>query len=108
MNKISHEEQLLNLCALLSEHEPMSNYVTLSSNADAENLLSSSPNYCIENEDYIQIGENYVTLIVEGNSNTWYITTCTKKNDDDTYEMDHFHRVDNRSDFKWNLIATDF
>ena len=27
INKISHEERLLNLCALLSEHEPLSNYV---------------------------------------------------------------------------------
>ena len=48
----------------------------------------------IENEDSIQIGENYVTLIVEGNTNTWYISTCSKKNDDATYEMDHLHRVD--------------
>ena len=105
MNKISHEEQLLNLCALLSEHEPMSNYVTLPSNANAENLLPSSPNYCIENEDSIQIDENYVTLIVESNTNIWYIATCTRKNDDSTNEMDHFHRVDNCSDFKWKHPA---
>ena len=88
INKISHEERLLNLCALLSEHEPLSNYVTLPSNADAETLVSSSPNYCIENEDSIHIGENYATLIVEGNTNTWYIATCTKNNDDGTYEID--------------------
>ena len=99
MNKISHEEQLLNLCALLSEHEPMCIYVTLPSNTDAVNLLSYFPNSCIKNEHSIQIVENYVTLIVEGNTNTWYIATCTKKNDDGTYEMDHLHRVDNCSDF---------
>ena len=51
MNKISHEEQLLDLCTLASEHDLMPNYVTLPSNADAVNLLSSSPNPCIENED---------------------------------------------------------
>ena len=79
--------------------------MTLPSNADAENLLSSSSNYCIENEDSIQIGENYVTLIVEGNTNTWYIATCTKKNDDGTYEMDHLCRVDNYSDFRWKHPA---
>ena len=50
MNKISHEEQLPSLCALLSENQPMSSYVTLPANADAVNLLSSSPYSCIENE----------------------------------------------------------
>ena len=62
-------------------------------------------NYCIENEDSIQIDENYVTLIVESNTNIWYIATCTRKNDVSTYEMDHFHRVDNCSDFKWKHPA---
>ena len=100
INKISYEEQLLSLCALLSENDPMSNCVTLSSNADAVNLLSSSPESFIENEDFVQIGENYVPLIVEDNTNTWYIATCAKKNDDGTYVMDHLHRVDNVSDFK--------
>ena len=94
MNKVSHEEQLLNLCALFSEREPMSNYVLLPSKANALNLLSSLIS-CIENEDSVQIGETYVNLIVEGNTNTWYIATYIKKNDDDTYEMDHFHRVEN-------------
>ena len=70
MNKISHEEQLLNLCALLSEHDLMLNYATLPSNADVVNRLSSR-NSCIEDEDFVVIGENYVTLIVEGNTNTW-------------------------------------
>ena len=41
----------------------------------------------------------------KGNTNIWYIATCTKKNDDGTYEMDHLHRVDNCSDFKWKHPA---
>ena len=80
---------------LLSKYNPMSNYVTLLSNADTVNLLPSSPISCIENENSVQIVENYVTLIVEGNTNTWYIATCTKKNEDDTCEMDHPHKEDN-------------
>ena len=84
----------------------MPNYVTMPSNTDVVNLLSSSPNSCIKNEDSVQIGENYVTLIVEGNTNTLYIATCTKKNDDDTYVMGHLHRVDNYSDFKWKHSGT--
>ena len=104
MNTISHGEKLHNLHALLSQHEPMANYVTKASNADAENLLSSSLNFCIEDEDSIQIGENFVIMIVEGNNNSRYIATCTKKNDN-TYEMDHLHRVDDCSDFNWKHPA---
>ena len=104
MNTISQGEKLHNLRALLSQHEPMANYVTKASNADAENLLSSSLNFCIEDEDSIQIGENFVIMIVEGNNNSRYIATCTKKNDN-TYEMDHLHRVDDCSDFNWKHPA---
>ena len=100
VNKISYEEQLLNLCALLSEHDLMSNYVTLSLNPDAVNLLFSSPDSYIKNEDFVQIGENYVTLIAEGNINTWSIVTYTKKNHDGGYVMDHLHIVDNYYDSK--------
>lgn len=99
------EEQLLNLCALLCEYDLMSNYVTLPSNAGAVNLLPSSPNSCIENGDSAHTGENYVILIVGDITNTWYIATCTKKNDNGTYVIDHIHRVHNCSDFKWKHLA---
>ena len=60
------------LCALLSKYNPMSNYVTLLSNADTLNLLTFSPISCIENKNFVEIVENYVTLIVEGNTNKVY------------------------------------
>ena len=90
---------------LLSEYNPMSNYVTLPSNADTLNLLPSSPISCIENENSVQIVENYVTLLVEGNTNTWYIATCTKKNEDDTYEMDHLQKMIICPDLNWKHPA---
>ena len=33
------------------------------------------------------------------------MVTCTKKNDDGTYEMDLLHRVDSYSYFKWKHPA---
>ena len=50
-------------------NEPVSKSVTLLSNADAVNLLSSH-NASIVNENSIQTGKNYVTLFVEGNTST--------------------------------------
>ena len=41
INNISHK-QLLNLCALLAEHEPARDYVSLPSNEDAAMVLSHS------------------------------------------------------------------
>ena len=86
----------------------MSNYVTLLSNADTLNLLTFSPISCIENKNFVEIVENYVTLIVEGNTNTRYIATCTKKNDDDTYEMDQPHKVANLFRFEMETSNKDW
>ena len=103
-----HEDWLLNLCALLSKYNPMPNSVTLLSNADTLNLLTFSPISCIENKNFVEIVENYVTLIVEGNTNTRYIATCTKKNDDDTYEMDQPHKVANLFRFEMETSNKDW
>ena len=68
INNISHGEQLLNLCALLAEHEPAHDYVSLPSNEDAAMVLSShssdaSP--ASTEEDTIKVGKYYITLITE-------------------------------------------
>ena len=94
INKISHEEQLPSLCALLSENQPMSNYVTLPANADVVNLLSSSPYSCIENEILFRMKFYYL-----GHWRKYqYIVYSHMYKDDGTYVMD-LHRVENCSDF---------
>ena len=101
INKIVHEEQLLNLCALLSGQDPMSGFVTLPSNSEAEKVLSSSETLKLnEDDDAIQVGMNYVTLFLEGDLTTWYISSCTKQNDDGPYTMDHLHQLHNGSNLK--------
>ena len=102
INNISHEEQLLNLCALLGEHDPGRDYVSLPSNKDAATVLSNStdstPDYT---EDTVAMGKYYLTLITEGKVNTWYVASCEGKNSDGTYEMDHLTRVQRGSNLKW-------
>ena len=104
MNNSSHEEQLVNLCALLAENNPVCDDVFYlrpkmlqlycSHFGDATQVHSI-------NDDTIKVGEYYVTLITEANKNTWYIASCEKKNPDGTYEMEHLTRVQTESDLKW-------
>lgn len=60
INNISHEEQLLNLCALLAEHDPARNFVSLPSNKDAATVLSSNstdPTPAYTEKDTIEVGK---------------------------------------------------
>ena len=102
IQKISYDEQLLNLCSLLAVHVPC--YVSLPSNKDAEIVLSSSssdPSTSGIQEDPIELNKYYVTLITEGDKDTWYIASCEAKNPDGTYKMEHLHRVQEGSNLKW-------
>ena len=109
INNITHEEQLLNLCALLVDHDPARKYVSLPSNNDVTLALSSLrstgstdlPPADEEDKTDIEIGHYYVTLFVEGNANTWYIASCEGKNEDGTYEMHHLARSQKGSNLKW-------
>lgn len=92
---LSPDEQLLNLCAILSGNEPMSEYVTFLSNKNAEQFLPSLQ-ICSSTEDdenNIVVGMNYVTLITEGDVDTWYLEACIKKHSDGTYTMDYLQRL---------------
>ena len=94
MNKITHEEQLINLCVLLGGTS-YTETVELPSNKDADKVLKSPAAPVVNTEDEeikIQINENYVTLVNEGGVNNWYVPTCTEVNEDaGTYKMDHLH-----------------
>ena len=100
INNISHDDQLLNLCALLSGNDPMAGYVTLPSNSDAAKVILSS-GVSNDKDDDVQVGRNYVTLISEGDIDTWYIATCVNINEDDTFKMDFLHRVNRNENLKW-------
>jgi hypothetical protein len=103
INNISHDEQLLNLCALLSGNDPMSQYVTLPSNKDAELLVPSchADRSTEDNESDILVGMTYVTLVTEGDKNTWYLAACIEKHSDETYTMEYLHRLQKSSNLKW-------
>ena len=49
--------------------------------------------------------KNCITLFLEGRATTWYVSMCTKHNDDGTYCMDHLHRVHTGSNLLWKLPA---
>ena len=46
------------------------------------------------------VGHCYAKLIKERSLDTWYIATCEGKNEDGTYKMDHFMRVQDGSNLK--------
>ena len=54
------------------------------------------------NEDKIEVGEMYITLISEAGVNTWYLATCLNFDDaKDYFEMEFLHRVDSSKNLKW-------
>ena len=77
---------------------------SLPCNNDAINVLkpSNSPEpEAGDNEDSVELNKYYVTLITEGNADTWYLATCVGKNNNGTYKMDHLIRVNKKSNLKW-------
>ena len=86
MNTISYEDQLLNLCALLAEQDPEQASAV---EGDRETI----------NE--IEVGQYYVTLFVEDNLNTWYISSCEGKNSDNMYDMYQLIRCQSGSNLQW-------
>ena len=45
------------------------------------------------------ISAGCVTLVCEGEVNTWYLATCIEEGD--TYKMEFLHRVDKNSNLTW-------
>ena len=83
----------------------------LPSNADASIILeknqdtaaSSTTTYteALDLNEDIVVGKYYVTLITQGDINTWYIASCENVNPDGTYKMDHLTRAKPGNDAKW-------
>ena len=108
INGISHDEQLLNLCSLLAEHDLACGFISIPSNKDAATVLLSCNSADLtqaHNEDLTEVGRYYITLMKEGKINIWHIASCEGKNPDGTYKMDHLIRVQRGSDLKWKQPA---
>ena len=104
LNKISYDQQLLNLCTLIAGKDVGGKYVSLPTNKDVAKVLSSqSDNHLssLQDADAIEVGQNYVTLIAEGDKKTWYLATCVNIDDSERYEMEFLHRVVRSSNLKW-------
>ena len=70
VNGNTHEERLLNLCALVAEDDECS-LCSLPTNADASLIVeASSPNIDEEKNEDVVVGNCYATLITEGSSDT--------------------------------------
>ena len=109
INGISHDEQLLNLCSLLAEHDLACGFISIPSNKDAATMLlscnSADLTQAHNEEDLTEVGRYYITLMKEGKINIWHIASCEGKNPDGTYKMDHLIRVQRGSDLKWKQPA---
>ena len=81
----------------------MSQYVTLPSNKDAELLFPSchTDRSTEDNENDILVGMTYVTLVSEGDKNTWYLAACIERHPDKTYTMEYLQRLQKSSNLKW-------
>ncbi|KAG1653603.1 hypothetical protein GQR58_025471 [Nymphon striatum] len=102
VNKNLHEERLVNLCTLLAGQESSYSSAQLPTNRDAEVALESNvAEVGTEDDMEIEIGKYYVTLITEGECNTWNIASCDNRNDDGTFQMDHLVRVKKGNNLTW-------
>ena len=101
VNNISHEDRLLNLCALLAEDVSCGEPSTLPSNNDAEIVIGGSSLTTTPTQHQIQVGKYYITLLTEGTKDTWYLASCEGINNDGTFKMDHLMRAETGSSFKW-------
>lgn len=102
LNKVGYNQQLLNLCTLLAGKDVGSKFVTLPTNKDVAKVLPSvsSSNASPVDDDMIEVGMMYVTLISEADKNTWYLASCVHI-ENERYEMEFFHRVKKSSNLKW-------
>ena len=82
------KNDLINLSVLLAGTCSTIGTTSLPSNNNAINVLkpSNSPKpETGDKEDSVKLNKYYVTLITEGNMDTWYLATCVGKNNNGTY-----------------------
>lgn len=101
VNRITHEERLINLCVLLSQNGKKVQEMDLPSNEEALTILQGKENPIDIQHTEIEINQIYVTLWIEKNKHTWYIGHCIANNNDGTFRIEHLHRVNKSSNLKW-------
>ena len=102
LNKISHEERLVNLGTLLGNNNPDQS-TTLATNRDALTILqgNSATNDEGDNTSEFELNKIYVTLWLEDELLTWYLGYCISKNDGNIYRIEHREQVKKSSNLKW-------
>ena len=95
LNKVTHEERLINICVLLNG-SPVTKALPLPSNIDALKALQPSENQVIEDiidEPLITVNQICITLWIENGTRNWYVGYCKEVKDNDTYVIEHLERV---------------
>ena len=107
INKVTHEERLTNFCVLLQGFSHHGN-VTLPANTDTLTVFQGKIIPDPSTEDEVVVDEFYVMLWMEQNTPTWYLGHCIVRNPAGTVKIEHLHRTNCESNFKWkNLNVPD-
>ena len=93
-NVISFEEQLENLCILLSDDAETctATIANLPTNEDGVKVLTTNEISIAENPLTFNVNQMYVVSWLEGETFNWYIGYITEVNEEN-YVIDHLHRT---------------
>ena len=108
LNKISHEDRLVNLGILLGNNNPDYN-TTLPTNRNTLRILQGNSTNEGDDIPEYEINKIYVTLWLEGKLPTWYLGHCISKNysyriealDDNSYRIEYLEWVKITSNLTW-------
>ena len=105
---ITHEERLMNLCALL-DGCPVSTKVCLPSNEDALKAISRIPEVeeIVESPIALNVYQMCIVLWTVNGKRKWFLGYCTKVLDDGRYEIEHLERVSEKKNLKWRYPTQD-
>ena len=109
LNKVTHEERLINICVLLNG-SPLTKALPLPSNIDALKTLQPSENQVIEDvidEPLITVNQICIALWIENGTRNWYVGYCKEVKENDTYVIEHLERVRRGCNLKWRYPTTE-
>ena len=84
VNRITHEERLINFCVLLGQNGQKVQEMNLPSNEEALTILREKDNPIEIQHTEIEVNQIYVTLMIEKNKHTWHIRYCIRNNNGGT------------------------
>ena len=83
----------LSTSVLLGQNGQKVQEMNLSPNEEALAILWEKDSPIEIQHTEIEVNQIYVTLWIEKNKHTWYIEHCIRNNNDNTYKIEHLHRV---------------